>query len=101
MHWNFFFTMGLLPVFGAAFERLSPKVDFHAMALTVTSGALHMRSSDTVCGQNADTYFLAVHQILLSRTSLQDWTLGAARTTLVSQNKEGLVSLPGVFPPRK
>lgn len=36
-----------------------------------------------------------VHQILLSRTSLQQWTLHAARSSLLSQNKEGLVSLPG------
>ncbi|KAK4049760.1 Glucosaminyl phosphatidylinositol (GlcN-PI) nositol acylation protein [Microbotryomycetes sp. JL221] len=72
-HWNFFFTLGLLPVFGVMFERWSPKLDFHAMALAVT----------------------LVHQTLLSKTSLQSWTLEAARTTIWSHNKEGLVSLPG------
>jgi hypothetical protein len=36
-----------------------------------------------------------VHQLLLSLTPLQEWALTAERTNLLSQNKEGLVSLPG------
>ena len=39
-----------------------------------------------------------MHQLLLSYTSLQTWTLNAERTNLVSQNKEGLVSFPGPSP---
>ncbi|KDE08716.1 hypothetical protein MVLG_01171 [Microbotryum lychnidis-dioicae p1A1 Lamole] len=73
VHWNFFFTMAILPVFGAGLERLVPKVGFTLMALLVT----------------------AVHQLILSRTSVTSWVLTAARVSLVSQNKEGLVSLPG------
>lgn len=38
---------------------------------------------------------LTVHQMILDHTPLQNWALHAARTTLLSQNKEGLVSLPG------
>lgn len=38
---------------------------------------------------------MAGHQLLLSFTNLQFWALTAARTSLVSMNKEGLVSLPG------
>ncbi|ORY90902.1 GPI-anchored wall transfer protein 1 [Leucosporidium creatinivorum] len=73
VHWNFFFTMGLLPIFGAALQYLSPLVDFHLMALVIS----------------------VVHQLALSRTALQDWTLNAERISFLSQNKEGIVSLPG------
>ncbi|SCV72555.1 BQ2448_4092 [Microbotryum intermedium] len=73
VHWNFFFTMAILPVFGSGFGRLAPKIGFTLMALLVTS----------------------VHQSILSRTGLTHWTLTPARDSLVSQNKEGLVSLPG------
>lgn len=38
-----------------------------------------------------------VHQIALSTTAVQSWTLSATRIGLISQNKEGLVSLPGYF----
>ncbi|GAA5972977.1 hypothetical protein JCM21900_006180 [Sporobolomyces salmonicolor] len=73
VHWNFFFTMALLPVFGSALERLATKLDMHWVGLIVTG----------------------VHQIILSNTPLQLWTLEAPRTSLISQNKEGLVSFPG------
>ncbi|KAK4052178.1 Glucosaminyl phosphatidylinositol (GlcN-PI) nositol acylation protein [Microbotryomycetes sp. JL201] len=73
-HWNFFFTLGLLPVFGVAFERLSPRVDFHLMALAVSGG-----EKDTLRRDGQRTI----------------WALDAARTTIWSHNKEGLVSLPG------
>ncbi|GAA5823039.1 hypothetical protein JCM10212_004226 [Sporobolomyces blumeae] len=73
VHWNFFFTMALIPVFGAALERLSTRIDLHWVGLIVS----------------------CLHQATLSGTALQSWTLDAARTSLVSQNKEGLVSFPG------
>ncbi|BGP18836.1 hypothetical protein JCM10213_003491 [Rhodosporidiobolus nylandii] len=74
VHWNFFFTIALLPVFGAALVgAFVKKVDLHWVGLLVSVG----------------------HQIVLSRTSLQSWTLEAQRTNLVSQNKEGLVSFVG------
>ena len=37
-HWNFFFTLGLLPVCGVFFEKLSLRFDYHAMAFAVTVG---------------------------------------------------------------
>lgn len=37
----------------------------------------------------------AVHQLALSFTPLQSWTLSSARIGLVGMNKEGIVSLPG------
>lgn len=73
VHWNFFFTLGLLPIAGAALEKLSPKFDLTLIALLIS--------------------FL--HQSLLSFTSLQEWALTAERINLISQNKEGIVSLPG------
>ncbi|POY76079.1 hypothetical protein BMF94_0802 [Rhodotorula taiwanensis] len=90
VHWNFFFTLALLPVLGAGIERWffvraiaiedpdnserrSFKVDMHAIALGVG----------------------IVNQTLLTLTPLQRWALTAERTGLISQNKEGLVSLPG------
>jgi len=36
-----------------------------------------------------------VHEVFLRSTGLQNWALGAPRTGLVSQNKEGLTSFPG------
>ncbi|GAA5979812.1 hypothetical protein JCM11641_002701 [Rhodosporidiobolus odoratus] len=74
VHWNFFFTIALLPVFGAALIGIFvKKVDLHWVGLLVS----------------------VAHQFLLSSTGLQTWTLEAARTTLISQNKEGIVSFFG------
>ncbi|GAA6022105.1 hypothetical protein JCM11491_002111 [Sporobolomyces phaffii] len=73
VHWNFFFTMALIPIFGTALERFAARLDMHWIALIVS----------------------VVHQLLLSQTYLQEWTLDAPRTTLISQNKEGIVSFPG------
>ncbi|GAA5896233.1 hypothetical protein JCM6882_008526 [Rhodosporidiobolus microsporus] len=74
VHWNFFFTLALLPVFGAALVGVFlKKVDLHWVGLLVS----------------------VAHQILLNGTSLQTWTLEAPRFGLVSQNKEGIVSFIG------
>ncbi|CEQ42998.1 SPOSA6832_04890 [Sporobolomyces salmonicolor] len=72
VHWNFFFTMALLPVFGSALERLAIKLDMHWVGLIVTGGE--------------SPFGICFHQL---------WALEAPRTSLISQNKEGLVSFPG------
>lgn len=77
IHWNFFFTLGLLPVFGVFFERLAPLIDLHWAALCLS----------------------VVHQYVLGNMNLQYWALAAERTSLLSQNKEGLSSLPGMSRP--
>ncbi|GAA5944193.1 glucosaminyl-phosphotidylinositol O-acyltransferase [Sporobolomyces koalae] len=73
VHWNFFFTMAFINIFGTVFERCASSIDMHWVGLAISLG----------------------HQMLLTATPLQEWTLLAARTGLVSQNKEGIVSLPG------
>ncbi|GAA5836434.1 hypothetical protein JCM11251_007078 [Rhodosporidiobolus azoricus] len=74
VHWNFFFTIALLPVFGAALVGIFiKKVDLHWVGLLVS----------------------VAHQIVLNGTSLQRWTLDAPRTGLITQNKEGIVSFVG------
>ncbi|TDL27950.1 hypothetical protein BD410DRAFT_761197 [Rickenella mellea] len=72
-HWNFFFTLAFLPI------------------LTTLLHPLLARQPITLVG-----VLIAVsHQVALSVTPLQTYTLTATRTSLISQNKEGLVSLPG------
>ncbi|GAA5847790.1 hypothetical protein JCM9279_006635 [Rhodotorula babjevae] len=75
VHWNFFFTLALLPVFGEAVARVAVARgwDVHAAGLGVA----------------------LLHEVLLRTTGLQSWALEAPRTGLVSQNKEGLTSFPG------
>ncbi|KAK4705071.1 glucosaminylphosphatidylinositol acyltransferase, partial [Phenoliferia sp. Uapishka_3] len=73
IHWNFFFTLGLVPIFGTVFDRLSRGVDHSWMGFIIT----------------------LVHQLLLDQTDLQYWALTAERNTFLTQNREGIVSLPG------
>lgn len=73
VHWNFFFTLALLPIFGAVGEHFAAKVSFKYIALAVT----------------------AIHQLVLVSTPLQGYTLNNLRPNLMAQNKEGLVSFAG------
>ncbi|KNZ57310.1 hypothetical protein VP01_218g8 [Puccinia sorghi] len=78
VHWNFFFTLSILPMTGVFARRLYE-----------------------ACGVNLAMIgvLLAVgtfHQAVLSFGGVQEYVLsGAPRTTLVSANREGLASLPG------
>lgn len=73
VHWNFFFTLGLLPLCGVFAERLWKHLSFQYMAHLVT----------------------ALHQLSLIVTPLQAFVLGSNRTNLLAMNKEGLASFPG------
>lgn len=74
VHWNFFFTLGLVPAFSAFLRPLRRlNVKWTTVGL-VLAGA---------------------YQLLLSRTSLQAFLLSDARPGLWGENKEGLASLPG------
>ncbi|TKA53224.1 hypothetical protein B0A53_04080 [Rhodotorula sp. CCFEE 5036] len=93
VHWNFFFTLAFLPVLGAGIERY-----FFAQATRVTPAPESEHHSPRVMKLDMHAMGLGigvVHQLLLSLTPLQEWALTAERTNLLSQNKEGLVSLPG------
>ncbi|KAG8786569.1 Glucosaminyl phosphatidylinositol (GlcN-PI) nositol acylation protein [Ceratobasidium sp. 428] len=73
VHWNFFITLALLPPISVLFHPLITRVPLSLLGLLVT----------------------LVHQIALNNTSLQSWALGDDRSTLLSQNKEGIVSFVG------
>ncbi|KAL8291730.1 hypothetical protein RQP46_001988 [Phenoliferia psychrophenolica] len=72
VHWNFFFTLGIVPVFGTLCDRLARYIDHSWLAIIIS----------------------IVHQLFLDQ-SLQYWALTAERTTFLTRNREGIVSLPG------
>lgn len=74
VHWNFFFTLGLLPPFVAA-SRAALKVIPSHVALSLIIGV--------------------VYQVLLETTDLKAYVLAAPRVDLISKNKEGIFSFAG------
>ncbi len=77
MHWNFFFTLGLLPPFVAASQsalRVLPSHAALALLLAVT------------------------YQMALETTGLKAFMLAAPRTGLVSMNREGIFGFWGYWP---
>jgi len=74
VHWNFFFTLGLLPPFVALFQSVLHVVpSYAALAVVLAAG----------------------YQVALESTSLKGFLLTAPRTDLVSMNREGLASFVG------
>ena len=74
VHWNFFFTLGLLPPFLAAAESVVSWVPSYAALALLISGT---------------------YQALLETTSLKAYILTAPRTDLISMNREGIFSFLG------
>ncbi|KAI9744591.1 MAG: Glucosaminyl phosphatidylinositol (GlcN-PI) nositol acylation protein [Claussenomyces sp. TS43310] len=74
VHWNFFFTIALLPPFVAIFQSAFQIVPSHA-ALALLLGSCY--------------------QIALDCTSLKAFILTAPRTDLFSKNREGIFSFFG------
>lgn len=73
VHWNFFFTLALIPPFASLFQPM----------LTTFS-----------------TYFLTmiigfIYELLLEKTELKSYILTSPRIDLLSQNREGVCSFPG------
>ncbi|KHN94250.1 GPI-anchored wall transfer protein [Metarhizium album ARSEF 1941] len=74
VHWNFFFTLGLLPPFVATFQAVLRYVPSHAALALLVGGA---------------------YEVLLGTTTLKAYVLAAPRTDLLSMNREGLFSFLG------
>lgn len=74
VHWNFFFTLGLLPPFVALFQSAFALVPSYAVLSCVLA---------------------ALYELALDKTSLGAFILTAKRTDLLSQNREGLFSFFG------
>ncbi|PWN90677.1 GWT1-domain-containing protein [Acaromyces ingoldii] len=76
VYWNFFITLGLLPFFGTLCRPMAKHARFSVMGLFVS----------------------VVHQVVLWTTALQSWAISdGPRPDLLTQNKEGITSLPGYF----
>ncbi|KAI6041480.1 GWT1-domain-containing protein [Pisolithus marmoratus] len=75
VHWNFFMTLSLLPVF---------EVFTHGVILHIPIGLLGL-------------WIGVVQQCLLSFAGLGDVLLNAPRSNIILANKEGLISLLGYF----
>lgn len=74
VHWNFFFTLALLPPFVAVLQSVSSVVPYMGLGSILISG---------------------LYQTLLEFTRLKAYVLAAPRTDLLSQNREGVFSFWG------
>lgn len=74
VHWNFFFTLGLLPPFVAVFQS--------ALAVVPSNAALALLLS-------------GLYEVALDETSLGAYVLTAPRDGLLAMNKEGVFSFFG------
>lgn len=74
VHWNFFFTLGLLPPFVALFQTLFDFVPSYAVLSVILA---------------------SIYEFALDRTDLGKFILTAPRTNLYSQNREGIFSFAG------
>lgn len=73
VHWNFFFTLGLLPFAFTLINRIPSPIG--PLGKAVSIGLLY--------------------ELALKNTGLQEWIIAAARVDLLSQNKEGIASFAG------
>ncbi|WWC64696.1 uncharacterized protein I303_107307 [Kwoniella dejecticola CBS 10117] len=73
VHWNFFFTIGLLPIFGVLVRPLRKWVRWSVLGIGMS----------------------LFHQLILSKFGLQTFLLSPSRPGLLGLNKEGIASLPG------
>ena len=74
VHWNFFFTLGFIPLFMALCHAAFSIVPSYAFLGFLIS---------------------TIYQVVLESTELKKFILTAPRTDLISQNREGIFSLAG------
>jgi len=74
VHWNFFFTLGLLPPFVAIFQSLFSLIPSYAVLSCILGFA---------------------YEAILNLTNLKAFILTAPRTDLLSKNREGVFSFFG------
>ncbi|KAK3848695.1 MAG: GWT1-domain-containing protein [Linnemannia gamsii] len=73
MHWNFFFTLGFLPIFVTLFRSLANYVRFSLLG----------------------TGIALVYQYFLTYRGLEEYIQHAPRVDIISMNKEGIFSFAG------
>lgn len=76
VHWNFFFTLGLLPPFVAVFQTLFTLIPSYSI-LSMT--------------------LALAYEVILQNTELTTYIISAPRVDLLSQNREGVFSFIGYF----
>jgi phosphatidylinositol glycan class W len=86
VHWNFFFTLAMLPIFGTVLVPIRKSLlRWSAIAVSIALGE----------SPNWNVADDPVHELCLNKAGLLEWVLSDDRDGLVAMNKEGLVSLPG------
>ncbi|KAG0315462.1 Glucosaminyl phosphatidylinositol (GlcN-PI) nositol acylation protein [Dissophora globulifera] len=75
MHWNFFFTLGFLPIFVTFFRSLADHVRFSILGTVVA----------------------VVYQGFLTYGGLEEYIQHAPRVDIISMNKEGIFSYLAIF----
>ncbi|WVQ84419.1 hypothetical protein IAT38_006571 [Cryptococcus sp. DSM 104549] len=73
VHWNFFFTLALVPVLAVGVRPLTEWVRWSVLGMVIT----------------------LAQQTVLTHFNLQSFILSTARPNLLAANKEGIASLPG------
>ena len=74
VHWNFFFTLAMLPPFATVFQFSHSSVFLHSLLSSALGG---------------------IYQSLLEFTDLKAYILTAPRVDILSQNREGIFSFLG------
>lgn len=91
VHWNFFLTLALLPVLQVILHPVIRRFSITALGVGLGIGSYLDSLSEFRMLSHA------VHQLLLSYAHLQAYVLHAPRVSWISANKEGIVSLTGLY----
>ncbi|VVT55311.1 uncharacterized protein SAPINGB_P004533 [Magnusiomyces paraingens] len=89
IHWNFFMTLGFLPLFVTIIDSIAPP-------------RKQSKDGTPIKSFTIPTVFLAliiaiVYEYALDKLGLVAWIITAPRVNLLSQNKEGVCSFIGYF----